>query len=196
MSYDDEEDFDLADELAGMDDIATGSKLLPEEEYVWSVVDAKYKKAKTGTQGINVTLEIADGPYRGSRVFDDIWYSEKAVTMFWGRMKKFGITSEWARETGNTKLSRMAELIKGTTIVASIKHDDYNGDERAKINRYIKLIGENQNLAGAASGAVTGVVAPPAAATLPDLPEEPAEQIPVAAGAISTDDPWGAADDS
>lgn len=189
MSYDDDEDYDLGDELAGMDDIATGSKILPEEEYVWSVVDAKYTKAKTGTPGIAVTLEIADGPYRGQRQYDSFWYSDKAITMFWGRLKKFGITSEWARDTKNTKLSRLAELIKGTTVVASIKHEEWQGDERARIGRYVKLIGENQNLAGA--GAVTGTVAPPTVATLPDLPEDPEPEAPVSVGAVSTDDPWG-----
>lgn len=188
MSYDEDDDFDLGDELAGMDDVATGSKLLPAEEYVWTVVDAKYKQAKTGTKGINVTLEIADGPYRGQRLFDDIWYSEKAITMFWGRLKKFGITSEWVRETGNTKLSQMADLIKGVTIVAEVFHDDYQGDERAKIKKYVKMIGENPNISDAESG--PSASAAPAVASLPDLPEDPAP-VGAAVGTATADDPWG-----
>lgn len=188
MSYDEDDDFDLGEELAGMDDVATGSKLLPAEEYVWTVVDAKYKQAKTGTKGINVTLEIADGPYRGQRLFDDIWYSEKAITMFWGRLKKFGITSEWVRETGNTKLSQMADLIKGVTIVAEVFHDDYQGDERAKIKKYVKMIGENPNISDAESG--PSASAAPAVASLPDLPEDPAP-VGAAVGTATADDPWG-----
>lgn len=190
-TYDDDEDYDLGDELAGMDDVATGSKILPAEEYIFSVVEAKFKKAKTGTPGINVTLEIADGPYRGQRMFDDIWYSQKAITMFWGRLKKFGISSEWARDTGNTKLSRLAELIQGTTIRAKVKHETYMEEERAKIGSYVGLVGENENVANASAGGggITGVVSPPVA-QLPDLPSE--EPVGVAAGtAASTDDPWG-----
>lgn len=194
MSYDDDDDFDLADELAGMDDVATGSKLLPAEEYVFTVVEAKYKEAKTGTKGINLRLEIADGPYRGTSMFDDFWYSPKAIQMFWGRLKKFGITSEWAQDTGNTKLSKLAELVKGCTVVAKVKHEQREGyDEQAKIGSYVKLIGENPNLAGAATGSagsITGVVAPPVA-SLPDLPEDPEPPVGAAVGTASTDDPWG-----
>jgi hypothetical protein len=201
-----ESDFDFEAELAGMDDIATGSKLLPEADYNWQVVATSTTTSSNGNPAIVLHLEIIDGPYRGKRMIHNIYYSsqkQSGIEFFWRQMKALGMTSEWVRATGNTKIARMAELAQNVQLVAAIKHETYQEVERAK-TQLKSIIGSNPNIAGAGAGAktLTGVAQPPAANSLPPLEDDeetppPAaakEPVTVPAAAPTegtTDDPWG-----
>lgn len=193
-----ESDFDFEAELAGMDDIQTGSKLLPEGNYNWQVTDAKSTTSANGNPGIKLYLEILDGPYRGKSLIHDVWYStakQSGIEFFWRQMKTLGITSEWVRTSGNGKIARMAELCKGVQLVAAVKHETYQEVERAK-TQLKSIIGTNPNIAQAGSGGktLTGTVQPPAANSLPPLADDedapaPAKE-PETVPAGAADDPW------
>lgn len=198
-----ESDFDFAGELANMDDIQTGSQLLPEGEYNWVVKSASTGTSSNGNPSIALQLEILDGPYRGKTVPHSIYYSTQkhsGVEFFWRQMGALGITSTYVRESGNTSIRKMADLTVGAQLTAKIKHETYQEVERAK-TQLGKLIGSNPNLAGSASAAT----AAPVQNTLPkyvdngDNGAEPASQLePVGAPAGTPtavdDDPWGSSD--
>jgi hypothetical protein len=196
-------DFDFAGELANMDDIQTGSQLLPEGEYNWVV-----KSASTGTSSnqnpyIALQLEILDGPYRGKTVPHSIYYStqkQSGIEFFWRQMSALGISSTYVRESGNTSIRKMADLTVGVQLTAKIKHETYQEVERAK-TQLGKIIGTNPNLDNGAAVASVGGAAP-AQNTLPAYVDEDAApaQEPATVGAPAgvptavQDDPWGTSD--
>jgi hypothetical protein len=202
-----ESDFDFAGELANMDDIQTGSALLPEGEYNWVVKSASTGTSSNGNPSIALQLEILDGPYRGKTVPHSIYYStqkQSGIEFFWRQMGALGITSTYVRESGNTSIRKMADLTVGAQLTAKIKHETYQEVERAK-TQLGKLIGSNPNLAGAAAGGGSaGVAAAPAQNSLPKFVDEDSEpaaqQVPEPVGAPAgtptgvTDDPWGSSD--
>jgi hypothetical protein len=197
-----ESDFDFAGELANMDDIQTGSALLPEGEYNWVVKSATTGTSSNGNPSIQLQLEILDGPYRGKTVPHSIYYStqkQSGIEFFWRQMGALGVTSTYVRESGNTSIRKMADLTVGAQLTAKIKHETYQEVERAK-TQLGKLIGSNPNLD--ATGASTGGTVAPAQNTLPKYVDEdsepaPAAQVPEPVGApagtptATTDDPWG-----
>lgn len=194
-----ESDFDFAGELANMDDIQTGSQLLPEDEYNFVVKGATTGTSSNGNPSINLQLEIIDGPYRGKSLIHNIYYStqkQSGVEFFWRQMKAVGITSTYVRESGNTSIRKMADLTVGAQLTAKIKHETYQEVERAR-TQLGKLI-TNPNLEGGASSGA-GASAAPSQNTLPAYVDEDAApaQVPQPVGApagtptATTDDPWG-----
>lgn len=185
-----ESDFDFAGELANMDDIQTGSQLLPEGEYNWVVKSASTLTSSNGNPGISLQLEIIDGPYRGKTVPHTIYYStqkQSGIEFFWRQMGALGVTSTYVRESGNTSIKKMADLTVGVQLTAKIKHETYQEVERAR-TQLGKIIGTNPNIGSAGGAPSNGTANAPVPNRLPDLPEDE----PVGAvAATSTDDPWG-----
>jgi hypothetical protein len=201
---DQDSDFDFAGELANMDDIQTGSALLPEDEYNWLVKGATTGVSSNGNPSINLQLEIIDGPYRGKSVIHNIYYStqkQSGIEFFWRQLKTLGITSGMVRDEGWTQKVIAAKMVNAQ-ITAKIKHETYQEVERAK-TQLTKLI-VNPNLKGGGASA-PGTTAAPSQNTLPkyvddgDNGAEPASQ-PESVGAPAgtptavDDDPWGSQD--
>jgi hypothetical protein len=197
---DQDSDFDFAGELANMDDIQTGSALLPEDEYNWVVKGATTGTSSNGNPSINLQLEIIDGPYRGKSVIHNIYYStakQSGIEFFWRQLKTLGITSGMVRDNGWTQKVIAANTV-GAQITAKIKHETYQEVERAK-TQLTKLI-VNPNLDGSAAPAAGTAVAP-AQNTLPKYVDEDSDSDsargPVTVGAPAgtptavEDDPWG-----
>jgi len=199
-------DFDFAGELANMDDIQTGSALLPEDTYNFVVKAATTGVSSNGNPSINLQMEIIDGPYRGKSLIHNIYYStakQSGIEFFWRQLKAVGITSGMVRDNGWTQKTIAAKTV-GAQLTAKIKHENYQDEDRAR-TQLSKLI-VNPNLDG--SGPTTDGGAAAAAQTpvqnkLPkyvddgDNGTEPAPQLEPAgapAGATDTDDPWGSSD--
>jgi hypothetical protein len=55
-----------------------GDFILPKGEYVAMLIDGGAHEAKTGTKGIKLVFEIAEGEHTGHKVFHDLWLTEAA----------------------------------------------------------------------------------------------------------------------
>lgn len=195
---DQDSDFDFAGELANMDDIQTGSALLPEDEYNWVVKGATTGVSSNGNPSINLQLEIIDGPYRGKSVIHNIYYStakQSGIEFFWRQLKTLGITSGMVRDNGWTQKVIAANTV-GAQITAKIKHETYQEVERAK-TQLTKLI-VNPNLDGSAAGG--GAAGTATAASVQNSLPKYVDEEPVTVGAPAgtptavEDDPWGSSD--
>lgn len=201
---DQDSDFDFAGELANMDDIQTGSQLLPEAEYNWLVKGATTGVSSNGNPSINLQLEIIDGPYRGKSVIHNIYYStqkQSGIEFFWRQLKALGISSGMVRDNGWTQ-KVIASKTVGAQLTAKIKHETYQEVERAKTQLGKLII--NPNLDGSAAPAAGTATAAPVQNTLPKYVDEDSDSDsargPVAVGAPAgtptavDDDPWGSSD--
>ena len=195
-------DFDFAGELANMDDIQTGSALLPEDTYNFVVKAATTGVSSNGNPSINLQMEIIDGPYRGKSLIHNIYYStakQSGIEFFWRQLKAVGITSGMVRDNGWTQKTIAAKTV-GAQLTAKIKHENYQDEDRAR-TQLGKLI-VNPNLDGSAASGSTAATAAPAQNTLPKYVDEdsaPArtpEPVGAPAGTptTDTDDPWGSSD--
>ena len=141
-------DFDFAGELANMDDIQTGSALLPEDTYNFVVKAATTGVSSNGNPSINLQMEIIDGPYRGKSLIHNIYYStakQSGIEFFWRQLKTLGITSGMVRDNGWTQKTIAAKTV-GAQLTAKIKHENYQDEDRAR-TQLSKLI-VNPNLDG------------------------------------------------
>ena len=197
-------DFDFAGELANMDDIQTGSALLPEDTYNFVVKAATTGVSSNGNPSINLQLEIIDGPYRGKSLIHNIYYStakQSGIEFFWRQLKSVGITSGMVRDNGWTQKTIAANTV-GAQLTAKIKHETYQDEERAR-TQLSKLI-VNPNLDGGTAGGSATATAAPAQNTLPKYVDEDSDSdsargpvtvgAPAATPTTDTDDPWGSSD--
>lgn len=187
-------DFDLAAELDNITDEELGTKLHEKGEYPMVVVSSEAAQTSGKNPCLRTAFEVTDGPYRSHRFTKDIIMSTKSAAaqgFFWRQVGKLGVSTEYVRATGQTKMSQIALLIIGAQVLVKVDHREWpenSGDFREDLN-LIRAIGENPNISGTGSSA-------PAAATLPDLPEEEEEEeapsLPTAEVVSdgSTEDPW------
>ncbi len=66
---------------------------LPKGEYQCVAVAAELFTAKSGTAGYKITFEIAEGEYRGRKVWHDIWLTPAALPLAKRDLAKLGITA-------------------------------------------------------------------------------------------------------
>ncbi len=66
---------------------------LPKSEYQCVAVAGELFTAKSGTAGYKITFEIAEGAYRGRKVWHDIWLTPAALPLAKRDLAKLGIVS-------------------------------------------------------------------------------------------------------
>jgi hypothetical protein len=71
---------------------AAGDFIIPKGEYVALLVDGYAHEARTGTKGIKLVFEIAEGEHAGRKVFHDLWLTEAAKPQTKRDLDELGIT--------------------------------------------------------------------------------------------------------
>jgi hypothetical protein len=64
---------------------------LPRGTYVCHVLEAKLIRAKTGTQGCQLTFKVLEGEHADRRVWHELWITDKAVAMTKRELGKLGV---------------------------------------------------------------------------------------------------------
>ena len=91
------------------------------------VTDAEERIASTGTPGISMELEIAEGSDKGRAIWDSVWVTEKAM---W-RVKKLLLALRYEVPEGEFDLNP-AELI-GRRMFVGVDHEEYDGKTRVRV---------------------------------------------------------------
>ena len=68
-------------------------KPLPAGEYVCRIIGCELFNAKTGTAGVKLTFEIADGEHEGRHCWHDNWLTAQALPVTKRDLLKLGITT-------------------------------------------------------------------------------------------------------
>src|SRR5436305_6159968 len=71
---------------------AAGDYVVPKGEYVALLIDGGAHVAKTGTKGIKLVFEIAEGEHVGRKLFHDLWLTEAAKRQTKRDLDALGIT--------------------------------------------------------------------------------------------------------
>jgi len=81
---------------------SAGDYVVPKGEYVALLADASAHEAKTGTKGIKLVFEIAEGEHAGRKVFHDLWLTAAAKPQTKRDLDALGITDPERQLDGPT----------------------------------------------------------------------------------------------
>lgn len=105
--------------------------LVPEGTYTVVITDAEEGTSSVkGTPQIALSMEIADGEYKGRGVWDHVYITDAAM---W-RMKQFLMACRFQLPEGPFDLNT-AELIN-RRIEVDLYHDEYNDKTRVKVEAF------------------------------------------------------------
>jgi hypothetical protein len=109
-------------------------KPLPRGEYTFRILAGEPFRAKRGTPGYKLTLEVTEGEYEGRRAWHDLWLTELALAMTKRDLAKIGIVAGTFEDLVR-KLDRplpQGILIRGKV---AVRTDDEGNDS----NRLIRF---------------------------------------------------------
>jgi hypothetical protein len=142
---------------------AAGDYVVPKGEYVALLTDASAHEAKTGTKGIKLIFEIAEGGHSGRKVFHDLWLTEAAKPQTKRDLDALGITDPERQLDGP-----IPQGIVVTLTVTVRKDDDGIEQNRVRRIRFLRI-------------EPSDAFEPPAAGT------DPADAFPFGANAAPSD---------
>lgn len=107
-----------------LDEINEGFSPIPEGDYEAYVYDIERTKFTTGSEGFKITYNIADGPYQGRKIFDNIVLTEAAQ---W-KLGQFYKAVTGASGVVDIDISTIPSFV-GKRVLLSVKVEEqtYNG---------------------------------------------------------------------
>ena len=122
-----------------------GRKLLPTGDYKCNVFDIADKPSKAGDPGVNVTLKVAEGEYKGQTLF---YYLSELPQVLW-KVRGF-------LEACGAQIPKKAVVIDydkclGKKIVVTVGHREWNNKTVADVTDVQPLMAENATEDGAGS---------------------------------------------
>lgn len=160
--------FNFADAYQQNSDALAGD-VLPEGEYTIVVKSAKAVETTSGKAAIRMQLEVAEGPYAGRTLPDQLtWSPESDVAMriFSQSLAVLGASNEWIVTT-QADGDMIAARVTGAKATVGVKISEWNGQDRNNVN-YKKRLGNVKaeeapvSLAGPAAAAPAASPAWPA----------------------------------
>ena len=118
-------------DLSQVEDDAAPRTLIAPGTYSVIVTDAQERTASTGTEGIGLELEIAEGSDKGRAIWDNVWVTEKAM---W-RVKALFKALRYEYPEGEFELDP-AELI-GRRMFVGVDHEEYDGKVRVRVQEML-----------------------------------------------------------
>ena len=107
---------------------AAGDFVIPKGEYVAQLTDASAHEAKTGTKGIKLVFEVAEGEHAGRKIFHDLWLTEAAKPQTKRDLDALGITDPERQLDGPTPQGIVVAL------TVTVQKDE-DGTERNRVRR-------------------------------------------------------------
>lgn len=131
----------------------------PKNGWLAEVLDAKYKVAKTGNVGIEITYKITDEEavdidgvsFKGKKQWDTIWFSEKSLKMTKIKLRGLGVDVENLIIESEEDVQDLAEQLRDdrgieVSLVTEAEEDNYgtgeydDGSQKYKSN--VKFVNE------------------------------------------------------
>lgn len=103
--------------------------ILPRGEYVADITHGEAIESRSNaTPGYRLAFEVADGPYKGYRLWHECWFTPKAMPQTKRDLSKLGVTAL-------EQLERPLPAVFRCKLKVTVRKDD-NGDERNRIQRF------------------------------------------------------------
>lgn len=104
-----------------------GFDLIPVGRYVVRITKAECKTFNSGTEGINVDLEIQSGDYKGRKLWDTLYLTKKALPMTRAKIEAAGI------KVADREMEFNERMLVGKVVEVTVKHEpDYNDPDKLR----------------------------------------------------------------
>jgi hypothetical protein len=117
---------------------------LPPAQYHFEVVEASAVTTSTGKPMIKIKLSVVGGSRSGTKVFDQFVLSvesEKALSMFFLKLKAFGLDERFFSTIPPGQLGPVAQALFGKHVYAVVKISEWNGQPRNEVTTYTPFVG-------------------------------------------------------
>lgn len=94
--------------------------------------------SQAGDDMLKATFEVVSGNSKGARVFDNFVLTDKALWKFKMMLQGMGIKCEG-------KIALDLDKLIGKTVDVDVAHEEYNGQKRARIMEYSKVVVEEDD---------------------------------------------------
>lgn len=121
---------DVTVDFSGIDS-GGGGRLIPEGEINLEVVSIEEKLSKDDNPYLAWKWKVADGPYKGSTVYDNTSLQPQALWRLKGLLEAMKVDVEDGKQGIN-----FGEL-KGKTCRVEIAHETYQGKDKARISGFV-----------------------------------------------------------
>lgn len=117
---------------------------LPPATYHFEVVESSVVTTSNGKPMIRIKLSVVGGPRAGTKVFDQLVLSidsEKALSMFFLKLKAFGLDERFFATTPPGQLGPVAQALFGKHVRGTVEITEWNGQERNQVKSYLSYVG-------------------------------------------------------
>ncbi len=111
---------------------SSGPREIPEGEYLIQIADFEQKESQSGNPMISFTHKVAEGPYKGAKVWDNISLTPQALWRFRSMLESMGIDA-------SKKLDVDLASLKGKVLRVKISLETYNGKDRPRITDFLSM---------------------------------------------------------
>lgn len=94
--------------------------------------------SQAGDDMLKATFEVVSGGSKGARVFDNFVLTDKALWKLKMMLQGMGIKCEG-------KIALDLDKLVGKTVDVDVAHEEYNGQKRARIMEYSKIVVEDDD---------------------------------------------------
>lgn len=122
-------------------------------------------ESRSGTPGIGVTFEVDAGPFKGGRVRDTVWLSDKALPFALGRFEAAGVKLD-----GEVSDEQLIRALTGKVCDIVVRPDEYEDRETGQMKESRKVVAWDKPQGSVSASLPTGPAAPVGAANDDDLP--------------------------
>lgn len=94
--------------------------------------------SQAGDDMLKATFEVISGSSKGARVFDNFVLTDKALWKFKMMLQGMGVKCDG-------KIAIDLDKLVGKTVDVDVAHEEYNGQKRARIMEYSKVVVEEED---------------------------------------------------
>lgn len=110
---------------------SSGPREIPEGEYLLQIAEFEEKESQSGNPMISFTHKVAEGPYKGAKVWDNISLTPQALWRFRAMLESLGIDA-------SKKVDVDLNALKGKILRVKISLETYNGKDRPRITDFLQ----------------------------------------------------------
>lgn len=103
-----------------------------EGQHIVKLIEASEGESEAGNAKIDAVFQVVKGNCKGAKLYDNFTLTEKALWKLQEYLEAIGINA-----TGKVVID--TDKYIGKICIADVKHEEYNGKVRAKIQEFIKL---------------------------------------------------------
>ena len=125
-----------------------GGRKVPDGEYLLKVTEVESKESSSGNPMLVFKYKIANGPFSGAVVWDNVSLTPQALWRFRTLLECFGLNP------GDGKFKVDPDKYVGKTVFVEVANETYQGKEKARIATFLSAGAPNESAPSATAASI------------------------------------------